>query len=101
VRRLERDYRAERAEAEALREGEARRWLLLDELRHRVKNTLAVVRGIAAQSLSGGRSRRRGTRSTAGCGRWRKCTLVRRDIFLPFLGREGPPDVGQVRRPAG
>jgi PAS domain S-box-containing protein len=30
--------------------------LLLAELSHRVKNTLAVVQGIAAQSLSGGRS---------------------------------------------
>jgi two-component sensor histidine kinase len=35
---------------------EARQRLLLDELNHRVKNTLAVVRSIAGQTLRGGRT---------------------------------------------
>ena len=38
------------------KQAEARRAVLLAELNHRVKNTLAVVRGIAARSLSGERT---------------------------------------------
>jgi PAS domain S-box-containing protein len=40
----------------ARKEAEERQKLLLAELSHRVKNTLAVVQGIARQSLSGGRT---------------------------------------------
>ena len=46
----------------AREEAEERQKLLLAELSHRVKNTLAVVQGIARQSLSGGAHGRSGAR---------------------------------------
>ena len=49
-------HRAAEAEIAARKAGEAQRELLLGELNHRVKNTLATVQSIAAQTLREGKS---------------------------------------------
>ncbi|WP_165842938.1 CHASE domain-containing protein [Phenylobacterium deserti] len=49
-------HRAAEAEIAARKAGEAQRELLLGELNHRVKNTLATVQSIASQTLREGKS---------------------------------------------
>ena len=57
------------------RRAEERQRLLVNELNHRVKNTLALVQGLALQSFSDGRDpARRATPSSAGWRRWRRRT---------------------------
>lgn len=49
-------YQAAHLEIERRRQGEARQMLLINELNHRVKNTLATVQSIVAQTSRSGRS---------------------------------------------
>ena len=107
------------AAADELRQREAGRRLLVDELNHRVKNTLATVQSIAAQSLKGlgdgaaaGRAAFEGRLLALSCAHnvltresWSSADLrdIVHEAVAPFGGEAIPPasDAASARRGEG
>ena len=69
-------------------EAQAQRELLLAELNHRVKNTLAVVQALAQQSFKGSQDSSEGLLRSTGCSRDRSYDVDANQLDVCIAGQD-------------